>query len=246
MNEKWSDKYKKSIDCSNPKGFSQKAHCQGRKKSLKELRQELKEYVGVTYGVGIGPVDTIKPMASMGSQGQFFPNKKYRGLYATYQGPGFGTYNPTSSLNTKREYFSQPRTIGKSGYGPAHPLNPKNKPSLMTKLKHMWQKKEDTKRIPRKEGQPAGSDKHSDLYTDENPKGTIHGLGFTDGATAKKSVSKIKNSGRSHAHKIQAAIAMSQRAKVASERAKDPEKKKDLKKAHEIYQSFIDKNKKDK
>lgn len=32
MNEKWSAKYKKSINCSNPKGFSQKAHCQGRKK----------------------------------------------------------------------------------------------------------------------------------------------------------------------------------------------------------------------
>ena len=30
--EAWTDKYKKSIDCSNPKGFSQKAHCAGRKK----------------------------------------------------------------------------------------------------------------------------------------------------------------------------------------------------------------------
>ena len=30
--EKWSDKYKRSIDCNNPKGFSQRAHCQGRKK----------------------------------------------------------------------------------------------------------------------------------------------------------------------------------------------------------------------
>ena len=29
-----------------------------------------------------------------------------------------------------------------------------------------------------RKGQPAGSKKHSDLYTDENPKGTIHGLGF--------------------------------------------------------------------
>ena len=27
----WTNKYKKSIDCSNPKGFSQKAHCQARK-----------------------------------------------------------------------------------------------------------------------------------------------------------------------------------------------------------------------
>lgn len=27
----WTTKYKRSIDCSNPKGFSQKAHCAGRK-----------------------------------------------------------------------------------------------------------------------------------------------------------------------------------------------------------------------
>ena len=32
VKEKWSAKYKKSINCSNPKGFSQRAHCQGRKK----------------------------------------------------------------------------------------------------------------------------------------------------------------------------------------------------------------------
>jgi hypothetical protein len=32
MSEKWSEKYKKSIDCNNPKGFSQKAFCQGKKK----------------------------------------------------------------------------------------------------------------------------------------------------------------------------------------------------------------------
>ena len=68
-------------------------------------------------------------------------------------------------------------------------------------------------RIPRKPGQPANSKKHSDLYTDENPKGTIHGLGFKDVATAKASVSKIRNSSRSHAHKIQAAVAMEQRAR---------------------------------
>ncbi len=32
LEEKWSDKYKRSINCKNPKGFSQKAHCQGKKK----------------------------------------------------------------------------------------------------------------------------------------------------------------------------------------------------------------------
>ena len=74
-------------------------------------------------------------------------------------------------------------------------------------------------RIPRKKGQPAGSDKHSDLYTDENPKGTIHGLGFKDVETARASVKKIINSGKSHAHKIQAAIAMEQRARVMGKTA---------------------------
>jgi hypothetical protein len=69
-------------------------------------------------------------------------------------------------------------------------------------------------RIPKKPGQPDKSDKHSDLYTDEDPKGTIQGLKFATTQDAKESVSKIKNSGRSHAHKIQAAIAMEQRARV--------------------------------
>lgn len=32
MYEGWSEKYKRSIDCNHPKGFSQRAHCQGRKK----------------------------------------------------------------------------------------------------------------------------------------------------------------------------------------------------------------------
>ena len=32
IEERWSQKYKDSINCSNPQGFSQRAHCQGRKK----------------------------------------------------------------------------------------------------------------------------------------------------------------------------------------------------------------------
>ena len=73
----------------------------------------------------------------------------------------------------------------------------------------------DNRRIPRKKGQPVGSKKHSDLYTDENPKGTIHGLGFKDVKTAEASVKKIEASNRTHAHKVQAAIAMEQRARAA-------------------------------
>jgi hypothetical protein len=32
IEEKWSDKYKRSINCAAPRGFSQRAHCAGRKK----------------------------------------------------------------------------------------------------------------------------------------------------------------------------------------------------------------------
>ena len=194
----WSQKYKQSIDCDNPKGFSQKAHCAGKKKSFKEMR----EYV---RGFGTYPGDTMKPMSSLGGY-QFFPNRRYAttmpAMSAAYKGAGHGTIKPMVTA--------------------------------------------DTKRIPRKPGQKAKSDKHSDLYTDEDPKGTIHGLGFTDKKKAKQSLSKIRNSGRTHAHKMQAAIAMSQRAKVASQRAKDPEKKKDLGQAHKVYQRYIDTNKKSK
>ncbi len=88
-------------------------------------------------------------------------------------------------------------------------------------------------RIPRKKGQPAKSKKHSDLYTDEDPRGTIHGLGFKDDETARASVKKIENSGRSHAHKIQAAIAMEQRARVMGKTG-----------PANIYRAYIEKMKK--
>jgi len=92
---------------------------------------------------------------------------------------------------------------------------------------------ENNPRIARKSGQPAKSDKHSDLYTDEDPKGTIHGLKFTTVQDAKDSVSKIKNSSRTHAHKIQAAVAMEQRAIAAGKKG-----------AAAIYRFFINKMKK--
>ena len=150
---------------------------------VEEPKKSFKERYGLTFGYSVGPIDSMKPMASLGD-------------------------TPPPRKGSKR-YVSN-----------------------------------DTSRIPRKPGQKAGSDKHSDLYTDENPRGTIHGLGFTDKKKANQSINNIKGSGKTHAHKMQAAIAMSQRAKVASKRAKDPEKKKDLGQAHKVYQNYIDKNKK--
>ena len=88
----------------------------------------------MTRGFSIGPVGTNKPMASMGSQGQFYPqHRKYAttmpAMSASYKGAGHGTMKPMLSA--------------------------------------------DAKRIPRKPGQKAKSDKHSDLYTDEDPKGCL-------------------------------------------------------------------------
>ena len=106
----------------------------------------------------------------------------------------------------------------------------KTKPSTHTKkFKDMFG---EEPRIPRKKGQPAGSDSHSDLYTDENPKGTIKGLGFKDVETARASVKLIINSGKTHAHKIQAAIAMEQRAKEMGKTAEAG-----------VYRSYIEKMK---
>jgi hypothetical protein len=41
INEGWSQKYKKSINCSHPKGFSQKAHCAGKKKHNESIETEM-------------------------------------------------------------------------------------------------------------------------------------------------------------------------------------------------------------
>ena len=39
--EEWSQKYKKNINCSHPKGFSQKAHCAGKKKHNESIETEM-------------------------------------------------------------------------------------------------------------------------------------------------------------------------------------------------------------
>jgi len=120
-------------------------------------------------------------------------------------GGGMGESVVYETLNSKDKPFVK-KLVGKLRKGSkTHAKQADDLEKAMTE--------ESNPRIPRKAGQPAKSKKHSDLYTDEDPKGTIHGLGFKDVAKAKASVSKIRNSSRSHAHKIQAAVAMEQRAR---------------------------------
>jgi hypothetical protein len=51
--EKWSQKYKRSINCAHPKGFSQRAHCAGRKKN-EDLEENLRDWFGKGKGGGAG------------------------------------------------------------------------------------------------------------------------------------------------------------------------------------------------
>ena len=204
------------------------------------MAKSLKEYLGLST-IRVGGLDSIHPIASLGDlppKDQGSRDSRAVGLQASKMSP-FKKRILSKLSKPIKDYLKSKEKKEDGMTGPG--LGTYNAIADISTKKI---KKEDTNRVPRKPGQKAGSDKHSDLYTDENPKGTIHGLGFTDAETARTSVNKIKNSGKSHAHKIQAAIAMSQRAKVASERAKDSKKKKDLAAAHKIYQSFIDTNKK--
>ena len=45
LEEKWSQKYKSSINCSHPKGFSQRAHCAGKKKNNESVDTSVMEMV---------------------------------------------------------------------------------------------------------------------------------------------------------------------------------------------------------
>ena len=102
------------------------------------------------------------------------------------------------------------------------------------------------KRIPekKKDGTKRPKSEHSDLYTDEDPKNTIKGLGFKDKKTALESIKKIERSGRPHAHKVQATMAMEQRSRFAAKNSKDPDTKKRLKSANLVYKTYLEKLKK--
>jgi len=238
------------------------------------MARTFKEYISYIGGFRSGSYDNLTPMASLGDRppkGQGGKDSRGVGLHANYSSQAPGTMRPFITAN--KEYDLKDKALYMKLVRQAMSVLPgSEKQKQIKKEIERVQKRlgiredkemedflddlanntpnedqfEDTKRIPKKPGQKDKSDKHSDLYTDEDPKGTIHGLKFTDGPSARASVNKIKSSGRTHAHKIQAAIAMSQRAKVASQRAKDPEKKKDLSVAHKVYQSYIDTNKKGK
>ena len=337
--EKWSQKYKKSINCSNPKGFSQKAHCAGKKKKNEQIaeQQEIPTLDELKNDTMLRSINNVRTSYSKIAQQPWFEEVYNRALEVLKTSNNKFEFRSLLHVlikrqeelkqrkETRRQKRSQPSNLTKQQKDawkdiitrdPMHPdytspfkkalarkmgeipkekqwkygivskdFIPKDdlgesdfnydsgKPSLskeeqwakflayrfmknnqrrsvsdmeaiirrqspkdydaLMRLKNRFfagdqDLKTEGKRIPRKKGQPAGSKKHSDLYTDENPKGTIHGLKFATVKDAKASVSKIKSSGKKHAHKIQAAVAMEQRAKAAGKKS-----------AAAVYRTFI-------
>ena len=78
-----------------------------------------------------------------------------------------GHYRPIAKIGNMKSPEPRPTyAVNANAKGPG--LGTMNPAALLAKKIKKF-KKEDQKRIPRKPGQKAGSDKHSDLYTDENP-----------------------------------------------------------------------------
>lgn len=59
LTEKWSKKYKSSINCSHPKGFSQRAHCQGRKKTNEDANSDLASALTKTQATSYNAIDKL-------------------------------------------------------------------------------------------------------------------------------------------------------------------------------------------
>ena len=346
LNEAWSAKYKKSIDCNNPKGFSQKAHCAGRKKKAKESLREGRDadlyhetdeagIIGILSSGAIIPKNVytdreageeaeIGPRISLTRDFELglndfkliidqtklaqthkitpftpeemrdeveneaeeyvqkpIPLRYIKAIYLEFEDDATDelidlakkaniplvtgdrrNLEPIEDIEETKEappgtYFTKTGNLVKGRLTKdakargARQTDPKDKQRSKVPPVTQYNEEEqckpgeyycnedqmckpipdgyivrsdgylvpEGKRIPRKKGQPAGSKKHSDLYTDENPKGTIQGLKFATVKDAEASVNKIKNSGKKHAHKIQAAVAMEQRAKAAGKKS---------------------------
>ena len=77
---------------------------------------------------------------------------------------------------------------------------------------------------------------HSDLFTDENPKGTVHGLRFRSRDEAKKSVKRLrslyKNKKITFAHMRQIGVTMEQRSRFHAHPTKG------IKEGNKVWKEF--------
>ena len=108
----WSKKYKSSIDCDNPKGFSQKAHCAGKKKmaggGLAAPQQSLKSWGDQKWRTKSG-----KPSSKTGER--YLPEKAIKALSpAEYAAT---TKAKRAGKKAGKQFVAQPKGIAKKTAG---------------------------------------------------------------------------------------------------------------------------------
>ena len=126
----WSKDYKKSIDCSNPKGFSQKAHCDGRKarqrgektksKSVSEMNENLKEVIIEILTEGVDDPGILKCvfMAGGPGSGKSFTAKEIfgvgKGLLQSFSVGGLKLVNSDTAFEKGlKDNGINPKELGK-------------------------------------------------------------------------------------------------------------------------------------
>jgi hypothetical protein len=111
MNEKWSQKYKRSIDCNNPKGFSQRAHCQGRKKNEMNIEEKLNLFLEKNC-----PTSTEKWSASKAaakSKFDVYPSAYANGWAAkNYKSKGGGWRTCKESVELNEACWEEYKQVG--------------------------------------------------------------------------------------------------------------------------------------
>jgi hypothetical protein len=109
---KWSDKRKKSIDCDNPKGFSEKAHCAGKKKmaggGLAKSQQSLKDWGKQDWTTKSG-----KKSSDTGER--YLPKAAIKSLSASEYAAT--TRAKRAGKKAGKQFVAQPKTIAKKTAG---------------------------------------------------------------------------------------------------------------------------------
>ena len=108
----WSKKYKASIDCDNPKGFSQKAHCAGKKKmaggGLAKSQQSLKDWGDQKWRTKSG-----KKSSDTGER--YLPSAAIKSLSASEYAAT--TKAKRAGKAAGKQFVAQPKTIAKKTAG---------------------------------------------------------------------------------------------------------------------------------
>ena len=114
MKEKWSQKYKDSIDCDNPKGFSQRAHCQGKVKKTETKEATASNAMGAYDAPGFEDVK-MKGNNPVGRGSSFKKTQIPGGGFVTvkdkckkfpYCNQGIDALNIKKSKNSLKEMIS--------------------------------------------------------------------------------------------------------------------------------------------